>query len=156
VIEIQPMKPHHLEQVIKLKLTEEQIRFVGTMDEILVNINSDVHPHVILVKEVVVGFFLIDTRYWQDYDFTKSPGLGLRAYFISHQFQGRGYGKQAVESLGEYLASIYPDKNEVHLMVNYKNLTAKHCYLSGGFVDTGERYLGGIAGPQHIMCLKLR
>lgn len=41
------------------------------------------------------------------------------------------------------------------LTVNARNPAARAVYLAGGFADTGELYLGGPAGPQHVMRLPL-
>ncbi|UXH99901.1 GNAT family N-acetyltransferase [Photobacterium sp. TY1-4] len=153
MIRIEAMKPHHLDEVIQLSVTDEQLPFVGTIDEILVNIDSVVHPHVIVSDGHVVGFFLIDTTYANNYEFAEPGSLGLRAYLIDQQYQGQGFGKLAVQQLNGFLAQAYPQFQQMYLTVNCKNPGAKHCYLSGGFEDTGSLYLGGAAGPQHIMKL---
>ncbi|UTV29171.1 GNAT family N-acetyltransferase [Photobacterium atrarenae] len=153
MIRIEAMKPHHLDEVIQLSVSDEQLPFVGTIDEILVNIDSVVHPHVILSDDHVVGFFLVDTTYANNYEFAESGSLGLRGYLIDQQYQGQGFGKSAVQQLSGFLAQAYPQFRQMYLTVNCKNPGAKHCYLSGGFEDTGSLYHGGAAGPQHIMKL---
>ncbi|MBL4261054.1 GNAT family N-acetyltransferase [Vibrio fluvialis] len=155
MLTLQPMQPQHLTQVAELNVADEQVKFVGTIDEILVNIDDKIHPHLMLADGQVVGFFLIDTLYSQQYDFAGSHHLGLRAFFVSQQAQGNGYGKQAARLLKEYLQRLYPQFHRIYLTVNCKNPGARHCYLGGGFEDTGETYLGGAAGPQHIMQLDL-
>ncbi|MBY8314769.1 GNAT family N-acetyltransferase [Vibrio fluvialis] len=155
MLTLQPMLPQHLTQVAELHVADEQVKFVGTIDEILVNIDDKIHPHLMLADGQVVGFFLIDTLYSQQYDFAGSHNLGLRAFFVSQQAQGNGYGKQATRLLKEYLQRLYPQFQCIYLTVNCKNPGARHCYLGGGFEDTGELYLGGAAGPQHIMQLDL-
>ncbi|GAB6261270.1 GNAT family N-acetyltransferase [Photobacterium sp. 53610] len=156
LIRIEAMKPAHLEQVAVLSVEETQVKFVGTMNEILVIIDNIVHPHVILDGETVVGFFLIDTRYGQCYDFSETDALGLRAFFIDQHHQGKGYGKAAVASLKPFLKSAYPEALQLFLTVNCKNPAARYCYEQGGFTDTGDLYLGGAAGPQHIMQMALK
>ncbi|WP_412498496.1 GNAT family N-acetyltransferase [Vibrio furnissii] len=155
MLTLQPMLPQHLEQVAELKVADDQLKFVGTIDEILVNIDDQIHPHVLVANGNVVGFFLIDTTYSLQYDFAGAHNLGLRAFFVSQQEQGKGYGKQAAACMKTYLHSSYPQFSRVYLTVNCKNPGARHCYLHGGFVDDGELYLGGAAGPQHIMHLDL-
>ncbi|GAB6041875.1 GNAT family N-acetyltransferase [Endothiovibrio diazotrophicus] len=155
VLTLAGMGPHHLEQVVKLRVADEDKRFVGGIDEILERVNAEVHPHVILVDDQVVGFFLVDTAYGRNYAFAGLESLGLRAYFIDRAFQGLGYGKRSIRSLSAYLGSVYPDKEEIFLTVNCQNPIARHCYLAGGFVDSNELYLAGKAGPQHIMSLKI-
>ncbi|MEJ2765590.1 GNAT family N-acetyltransferase [Photobacterium sp. MCCC 1A19761] len=153
MVRIEAMKHHHLDEVIQLSVSEEQLKFVGTIDEILVNIDNVVHPHVIMSDDRVVGFFLIDTTYANNYEFAEPGSLGLRAYLIGQQYQGQGLGKLAVQELSGFLSLHYPQFQQIYLTVNCKNPGAKHCYLSGGFEDTESLYLGGAAGPQHIMKL---
>lgn len=148
------MQSEHLAEVAELQVAPQQVQFVGTIEEIMVNIDHLIHPHVMLFNDQVVGFFLIDTTYSAHYKFAVAGSLGLRAFFVSERFQGRGIGKQAVQQLNTYLSIHYPHYDTVYLTVNCKNPAAKHCYESGGFIDTGELYLGGDAGPQHIMIVK--
>lgn len=72
MLTLQPMQPQHLTQVAELHVADEQVKFVGTIDEILVNIDDKIHPHLMLADGQVVGFFLIDTLYSQQYDFAGS------------------------------------------------------------------------------------
>lgn len=155
MLDIKQMQLKYLKGVKNLKVGDNQLKFVGTIEEILKYVNLVVHAHVIILQEQILGFFLVDTKYSENYNFASLNCLSLRAYFISNDFQGKGYGKRAVQLLPSYLKSIYPNQSEIYLTVNCKNLGAKHCYLNGGFSDTNELYHGGEAGPQYIMNLKL-
>lgn len=155
MINIKIMQPYHHNKVSQLKVDEAQLKYVGTIEEILLNASAEVHPHIIQVEDEIVGLFLIDTTYGQSYDFAASDSLGLRGYFIDSRFQGRGYGKGAVKLMPDYLREQYPEKSDIYLTVNCLNPNARKCYLSGGFVDTEQLYMGGAAGPQHIMHLPL-
>ena len=103
-----------------------------------------------------VGFFAIDLDYAQAHDFAEQGTLGLRMFCIDARHQGRGLATQACRALGAYLAKQYPQAATVYLTVNHRNPGARAAYLKGGFTDTGEDYLGGGAGPQHIMRLPLQ
>ncbi|UAB71492.1 GNAT family N-acetyltransferase [Vibrio sp. SCSIO 43132] len=155
MLSLQPMEPKHLEQVSDLRVEESQLKFVGTMEEILVNVDDKVHPNVMLSGDRIVGFFLIDTSYPASYEFAQSGSLGLRAFFIDSRYQGNGYGKQAVASLKPFLNDQYPSHHSIYLTVNCKNPGAYRCYDLAGFQDTQELYHGGAAGPQHIMVMPL-
>ena len=48
-----------------------------------------------------------------------------------------------------------PGARTVVLTVNVRNQVARQLYLRHGFTDTGELYLGGSAGPQHVLRLVL-
>ncbi len=105
--------------------------------------------------ERVVGIFVIDTAYSSKYDFCPKGAVGLGTFFIDHQYQGKGYGKSTVVALKPYLLEHYPQFRRLYLTVNCQNKSAYHCYFSNGFTDTGELYLGGEAGPQHIMFIEI-
>ncbi|MDO6708681.1 GNAT family protein [Photobacterium sp. 1_MG-2023] len=154
-IKLEGMKPAHLEQVSALSVVESQLPFVGTMEEILVNVDDVVHPVVIQMEARVVGFFLVDTQYGQRYNFAPEDALGLRGFFVDQHYQGQGIGTRAVAALKTFLRAEYPHANQIVLTVNCKNPAAKICYERGGFIDAGELYHGGAAGPQHVMSMML-
>jgi RimJ/RimL family protein N-acetyltransferase len=49
----------------------------------------------------------------------------------------------------------FPRARTLVLTVNVRNPAARAVYVRGGFVDAGELYLGGSAGPQHVLRLHL-
>lgn len=157
MVKIEKMTTQHLAEVITLSVVEEQKKFVGTIDEILASANAQIRPHVILVEDKIVGFFLIDTTYAKTYDFTgQSNSIGLRSFFISKEHQGKGYAKQAILALPNYLSEAYPHHSKIFLTVNCQNPIAKELFLKGGFEDTNALYHGGAAGPQHIMVRSIK
>ncbi|GGN23078.1 MULTISPECIES: GNAT family N-acetyltransferase [Marinomonas] len=151
MIHIEKMTTRHLADVLLLSVADEQQRFVGSIEEILKSANAQIRPHVIFVEGIVVGFFLIDTIYAKHFDFAKKHSLGLRSFFISKEFQGRGFAKQAILALPHYLKETFPTHSIIYLTVNCQNPVAKELYLKGGFEDTNNLYHGGPAGPQHIL-----
>lgn len=154
MIAIEKMTSQYVGDVIALGVGEDQQQFVGSIDDILAIINAQVRPHVILVDHQVVGFFLIDTVYAQSNDFATPQSLGLRKFFIDKDHQGKGYAKQTLQRLPEYLTATFPNHGDVLLTVNCKNDNAKNLYLKSGFQDTNTLYHGGPSGPQHVMKYK--
>lgn len=145
------------EKVLALSVDDSQLKYVGTTEEILRELPSSCIAHVIKFGEEVVGFFLLDFNYSDSYEFAcDKPCIGLRGYLIDARQQGKGHGVQAVKLLPDYVKSQFPDVCKIYLTVNCKNPIAKMCYEKAGFVDGGELYLGGAAGPQHIMSLNLK
>jgi GNAT superfamily N-acetyltransferase len=149
------LQPEDFEQVKLLSVGEEQVRYVGTPHGLLENACETSHYHFIVKDGQTVGFFNIDTVYDKTYEFTVPGELGLRAFFIDRRFQRRGLGKASAKALRSYLAVAYPGRPSIALTVNCHNPGAYQVYLQGGFVDTGELYHGGKAGPQHIMRMKI-
>jgi RimJ/RimL family protein N-acetyltransferase len=142
---------HFKSQVLELSVTPEQVRFVGTTQQLLEEQESGWHYHLFLDDNRVVGFFNIDTEYGSRYDFAEPNELGLRAFLVGHQYQGKGYATQMLSQLPAWLSEHFSQSKSICLTVNKKNQAAKLLYLKAGFVDTGELYLDGSAGPQHIL-----
>ncbi|MGD8121390.1 GNAT family N-acetyltransferase [Vibrio sp. TRT 2004] len=155
MIQLAPMKSSDLEQVMNLRIEKEQLPYVGTIEEILLNADDKVHPHLVWRQEKVVGIFLIDTTYGQNYDFSPSDAVGFRAFLIDSGSQGKGIGGKSMSKLAGYLSEQYPNFGAVYLTVNCKNTLAYQCYVNNGFKDSHQLYLGGAAGPQHIMFMPL-
>jgi RimJ/RimL family protein N-acetyltransferase len=143
------------ESVKRLGVHIDQVKYVGTIAELFTEKPAHWNFHVIEVDGEIVGFLNIDTGYASHYDFANESELGLRAFFIGAAHQGKGYGKDAVKVLREYLKDNYTEYNSISLTVNCENLAAYKCYLGGGFEDTGNLYYGGSAGPQHIMRMSI-
>lgn len=155
MIIIEKLASTHVEAVRQVTLADEQVTFAGTADEFLSNDSETVHLHVIKVSGDVVGFFKLDMAYSANYTFCPEGAIGLRAFAIDVNQQGKGIGTDAVKALFLYIKENYPACDWLYLTVNCKNLGAYRCYQKGGFEDIGEKYLGGPAGPQYIMRRKL-
>ena len=139
MIQLEKLNASHVAEVGNIAVQDDQVKFVGTTKEFLADRNETTHLHVIKHNDQVVGCFKIDIDYADSYDFCTEGSIGLRAFLIDAKQQGRGLGTLAVKALLPYLK------------VNAKNPTARTCYQKAGFYETGEQYLGGAAGPQHIM-----
>ncbi len=151
MIKIEKLRSSHFDAVKKISLADEQVKFAGTAEEFLLDASETTHLHVIKSDDVITGYFKLDIAYSSNYPFCPKTGLGLRAFVIDKNQQGKGIGTNAVKALFSYLKSNYPNYSSIYLTVNCKNPVAKVCYLKGGFKDIGEKYLGGAAGPQYIM-----
>lgn len=151
MVTIERLTASHINEVKSIELMEEQIQFAGTAQDFLQDKDESVLLYITKSDGHVVGFFKIDTAYPTTYEFCPSGSVGLRAFAIDKKQQGKGLGTRAVKALlAFYQGQINGDSN-IYLTVNCKNPAARVCYLKSGFEDTGELYLGGPAGPQHIM-----
>ena len=59
-------------------------------------------------------------------------------FFIDHRYQGRGYGKEGLSILLQFIKDHHPQCQAIQLTVNPKNEHARHLYTSVGFRPTGE------------------
>ncbi|MFT8709283.1 MAG: GNAT family N-acetyltransferase [Sporolactobacillus sp.] len=121
-----------------------QLDFTGTPKEAL-NLSKqddERHPVLVFCREKLVGFFVLHgwggaKRYTDNH-----YALLLRTFSIDSRYQGKGYGRQTVESLDAFVMHSFPDINEMILGVNHNNVPAQQLYLHHGFSDTGRRVIG--------------
>ncbi|WP_017221490.1 GNAT family N-acetyltransferase [Moritella dasanensis] len=151
MVTIEKLTSSTAEDVLNVTLAEQQTKFAGSAKEFLADDSESIHLHVIKSEHEVIGFFKIDVMYSIGDEFDVQNGLGLRAFVIDQNQQGKGLGTASVKALFPYLKQNYSSYRAIYLTVNCQNPGARACYEKGGFVDTGEKYLGGAAGPQYIM-----
>ena len=151
MITIERLEDSHVTLVQAIQLADEQVKFAGTAAEFLLDGSETTHLYVIKSNNEVVGFFKLDIAYADSYEFCPEGSIGLRAFVLDKNQQGKGLGTGTVKALFPYLKANYSAYESIYLTVNCKNLTAFNCYQKGGFEDTNEQYLGGAAGPQFIM-----
>lgn len=137
-----------------LDLPPEQHRFTVPPSQILPG-GGPYDNYAIVADGTVVGFFRIDLNYPAHMELALPGDLGVRAFMIGDAHQGRGHAKAACRALAGMVRENYPGAPALVLTVNCKNPGAYHCYLAGGFMDTGALYHGGDAGPQHVMRLPI-
>ena len=149
--------PHWDTQVRALQLDPEQRPYVGDTDAILQSLGRDgLTGHVMVDGDTAVGFFRLDQQFANSHPFAPPSSVGLRSFFVGNQHQGRGYAKQALLALPQYLPQQGISAAQLMLTVNCKNVSAYQLYQRCNFVDTGELYLDGGFGPQHIMVVRLQ
>lgn len=84
----------------------------------------------IYYEDIMVGFVL--------YDYDEAfPGWSMSRFMIGKQFQGKGYGKQAVVAFFDYFKKkYYADK--LYISVSLENIVAYKMYISLGFKEIKE------------------
>ncbi|MGO4221704.1 GNAT family N-acetyltransferase [Lysobacter sp. TAF61] len=144
--------------VRQLRVSEEQYRYVG---DTAFNLGDSLRDPMseamaVFAHDEVIGFYRLD--------FAPNavagrpmhaPSVGLRAFVIDQGRQGTGLGTQAMAACCADLRQRHPDRALLVLTVNCSNHAAIAAYRKVGFVDTGELYHGGSAGPQHLMLIPL-
>ncbi|MFV1463104.1 MULTISPECIES: GNAT family N-acetyltransferase [unclassified Phaeobacter] len=154
-LSLRPVCRSEFDLVSHIQVEPDQVRFSGTVAQAFEDNEDGVDFHAILDGIRAVGFFKTDRLYHETYDFAEADTLGLRGFMIDRSAQGKGYATAAVAALKTYFPALYPDRPAVVLTVNMQNPAAVRCYLKGGFQDTGGIYPDGLAGPQHILRMKL-
>ena len=81
-------------------------------------------------NETMVGFIL--------YDYDESfPGWSMSRFMIGKQFQGQGYGKQAVLAFLDYFRHNH-NADKLYISVSIENTVARKMYSSVGFTEIKE------------------
>ncbi|UGQ14587.1 GNAT family N-acetyltransferase [Yinghuangia sp. ASG 101] len=141
-------------EVSALAPRAEQLRFSGRASATLPVADLDPFrtPYAVVHDGHAVGFGVLDVRGYPDEVAGEPlPAVVLRSFYIGARWQGRGLGGAAIRELPRVAAKLAPDAGVLLLTVNVRNAGAVRAYLAGGFVDEGRLYMGGDAGPQHVL-----
>lgn len=133
MIKIKKYNELYKQQLLQLKITNQQKKFVSINISDLINDtkNNNLYLWVIIKNEQIIGVaaFLLD----DDND------MNLLKYMIDSNFQGKGFGKEALKELIKLQKSFTP-KNEVWLSVHPDNKTAISLYKRIGFTQQYTEY----------------
>ncbi|MEJ7747036.1 MAG: GNAT family N-acetyltransferase [Luteimonas sp.] len=154
VLRVVPATPDLADQVRALRVTPDQVKYVGNfafnLEDALRDPSSE--AIVVLADDEAIGFYRLDFAPRAVIGRTLgAPSVGVRAFGIGRQFQGRGLGTRAALAMCADLQLRHPDRRLVVLAVNCSNRMAVSAYRNAGFIDTGQLFAGGSAGPQHVM-----
>jgi GNAT superfamily N-acetyltransferase len=140
--------------LLDLRVLPAQRDWVRVITDLLADVAlcPDSEPMAILRGDTPVGYYRIEpnARSVAGRDFAV-PALGLRAFFIDADWQGRGIAGQALVALIANVVERHPHARLLALTVNCNNHTALRLYLRAGFIDSGELYHGGRSGPQQLL-----
>lgn len=117
---------------INLTVAENQEHFVADNKQSLVDaaFQEGLYPLGIYHEDIMIGFILYD------YDET-FPGWSMSRFMIGHQYQGKGYGKQAVLAFLDYFQNKHKN-NQIYISVSLKNTVARKMYAEIGFQELKE------------------
>ncbi len=132
MILLKSVDENNFEEVIKLKVSEDQQTFVAT--NVFSIAQSKVLPECIPLAvyddEELVGFAMYamdreDNEYW------------IYRLMIDEKYQSKGYGRAAMEALIKHI-SADKEHNIIYISFEPENKRAKALYVSLGFVPDGR------------------
>ncbi len=88
-------------------------------------------PYAFYVATGMVGFVALA------YEPESTENYWLRHFFIDQRYQNRGYGKQALRLLLEFVKEHHTQCQTLQLTVHPENFHAQHLYIGIGFQPTG-------------------
>jgi diamine N-acetyltransferase len=129
---LQPVSRENWRAVTQLKVTAQQAEFVAEPSYYLAlcSYEETWHPLAVTLDQEVIGFCM-----WGVDPVDQSCWLG--GVLIDQRFQGRGYGKRAIQAALAMLAEQY-GYHSFALSYRPSNHRAKKLYQSLGFCETGE------------------
>lgn len=133
MITIRPITQQNEQEVRAVRPKKEQSFFIETVDACLKEAAEEArwHPVAIYEEEQVVGFAMYGA-------FGKNPDVWIDRIVIDAVFQGKGYGRQAMEQLMTLVLSQY-ESRRIYLSIVESNERARRLYEHLGFQST-ERY----------------
>ena len=123
-------------QVITLDIADDQRRFLETPSVLYgvaeVQFHPTCTPYAVYDGDTVVGFAVYGytpedpARWW------------IPLILIDHRYQGKGYGRAAMQAIIGSIRQQAPDCREIALSYKPDNVAAERLYLSLGFEKTNE------------------
>lgn len=132
MVHLKEITKDNLDEVLSLSVAEHQKTFVSTPAASLAQAyvyRDTAFPFAIYADDIAVGFIMLG--YYESRE-----QYTLWKFLIDKEYQGKGYGKEALKQGITYLKEHF-DVKEIYTGVSLGNETAKGLYKSLGFVETG-------------------
>lgn len=144
MIELRKITDDNFNECIKLEPKEGQKNYVASnicsLAEAYVALTNNEClplPYAIYNNDIMVGFIMLsynkadnedgENKYW------------VWRLMIDKQYQGKGYGKEAMTNALELIRTFqYGKASAVYISYEPENIVAKTLYAFLGFVETGE------------------
>ncbi len=160
MIRLEPISGKNVWDILKLRVSKEQENFVAPNDAsiieayIAITHHGQAFPYGIYDDNTPVGFCMIGFGTdddWDDAPETAKDNYNLWRFMIDERYQGKGYGREAMKLILDYIRSE-PCGPAEYCWLSYEpeNERAKALYASFGFQETGE-----FDGDEAIAVLKL-
>jgi GNAT superfamily N-acetyltransferase len=172
-IHVAPVTPASADAVRALRLGPGQDAYAGdpALNLRIAQDDPRCEPMAVFADDAVIGFYRLDFRaeailgrpFGAAVDGAAVDGpsvdghavegavVALRALLIDARQQRRGLGLRAVQALCADIERRHSLRRLLLLLVHCRNQPAIATYRRAGFVDTGQLFEGGRAGPQHLM-----
>jgi diamine N-acetyltransferase len=151
--ELRPVTKDNWQELIKLKVRENQMHFVASNLYSIAQAQFgdefqghwDLHPFGIYDGDTPVGFLM----YGLNFQHPQQQAF-IQRLMVDEKFQGNGYGRFGMEKM---LGIFRMDERIQEVGISYEptNEAARKLYASLGFVETGEIYEGEV-----VAVVKLR
>jgi diamine N-acetyltransferase len=149
MVRLEKVNNRNVWKLLKLRVHDDQKNFVATNTESIVEAyttlaaGGNAFPFGIYDEENPVGFLMIG--YGVDDDWENPPEIAKNNYYIwrlmiDKDYQGKGYGKKAIELAFDFIRT-WPCGKAEYCYLSYEpdNTHAKALYESYGFRENGDK-----------------
>ena len=160
MLKLKKINRNNITGILKLEVFDNQKRFVAPNNISIIEAylaiveNGNVFTFGIYKEDTPIGFLMIGFDVNSDDE--GAPRIAKGNYniwrlMIDKKFQGKGYGKEAIELALEFI-NTFPCGTAKYCWLSYEsdNNVAQQLYKSVGFVETDER-----DGEEIVAILKL-
>jgi diamine N-acetyltransferase len=150
-IKLVPVSRENWEEALSLEVLDEQRQFVPSVAVSLAKVfikpdgeHVQYLPFAFYAKDQMAGFIM------HAYVEETADMYWINGFLVDSRFQGKGYGKAAINAMIEWIKTRFPQCRAIQLTVYPENKRAESLYKSLGFVKTGEKM-----GEEDIMKLSV-
>ncbi|MBQ8950945.1 MAG: GNAT family N-acetyltransferase [Eubacterium sp.] len=144
MISLRQITKENIDEVMSLRVNDEQKTFVSTNSESLAQAyvyRETAWPFAVYEDDTLVGFIMMGYYDAKQY-------YTLWKFMIDEKYQNKGYGRQALKLGLDFIKDKF-GQVDIYTGVAVGNKVAKGLYESVGFADTGLREFG-----MEELCLK--
>lgn len=148
MLKLEKVNGKNVWELLRLRVGEGQENFVATNTESIVEAylalanHGYAFPFGLYDGDTAVGFLMIGYDVddgWEDAPAIARGNYSLWRLMIDRDYQGKGYGRQALALALDFIRSLPCGPAElVYLSYEPENEAAKKLYASFGFRETGE------------------
>ena len=156
MLELRTINHDNWMECIGLEVNEEQRKFVNPNIFSLAEafVHSDANkidaeeyyrciPFAIYNDDKMIGFTLI--TYEKECDFDDAPGYEIYRLMIVKEYQGKGFGKEAVKQIIDYIKTFpYGAVKNIYALWHPENKASESVCIKNGFVVVGKDEDGAI------------
>jgi diamine N-acetyltransferase len=143
-IALRPVDSSNYRECIELRVAPDQERFVASNLQSLADAyvwRDGAEPYAVYSDDEMIGFALL-------FPLEEGRGFTLVRLMIDRRFQGRGYGRGALEAIVELVRSR--ELATIRLSVVPQNEQALEFYRRNGFVETGDLEEGEVVMERRL------
>lgn len=137
MITLKPITQDNIDDVLALRVREDQTAFVSTTVESLAQAYvyaETAFPFAVYDDETLVGFIMMGYYEAKQY-------YTLWKFLIDRNYQHKGYGREALKQGIDFMKEKF-HITQIYTGVHPDNAVAKRLYESVGFVSTGFHEFG--------------